>query len=267
MKKAVFFDIDGTLWNEKNEIPQSAIDGIKKLQKNGHLAFLCSGRSKAFIRDKALLSIGFDGILAGCGTYMEDRNGKLLFYKRLDNELAKKTVTYLQKKKYTVVLEGKDNMYADADTFTNGANNAYYQKLKRELGVHLCSLSDNWGNWEISKMSASITGCSDADFKELVELFDADYNELLHGRQVAELVPKGFSKATGIQKACELYGIAREDTYAIGDSANDVEMLKFAGTGIAMGNGTQEAFAAADYVTDTLFEDGVYHALEHFGLL
>ena len=66
---------------------------------------------------------------------------------------------------------------------------------------------------------------------------------------------------------CEALGIAREDTFAIGDSVNDLAMLEYAGHGIAMGNGTPEAKQVADYVTTELADDGIYHALAHFGLI
>ena len=84
---------------------------------------------------------------------------------------------------------------------------------------------------------------------------------------MVEGVPKGYSKATVIQAVCEKLGIDREDTYAFGDSVNDLDMLKYAAYGIAMGNGTPEAKAAADYVTDDLLEDGIYNACAHFALI
>jgi hydroxymethylpyrimidine pyrophosphatase-like HAD family hydrolase len=67
MKKAVFFDIDGTLWNYKMQIPQSTVSAIRKLRENGHYAFICSGRSRSNIQSPDLLGIGFDGVVASCG--------------------------------------------------------------------------------------------------------------------------------------------------------------------------------------------------------
>ena len=74
----IFFDIDGTLWDEKMQIPESTIPTIKQLQKNGHKTFLCSGRSSSNINDKRLLGIGFDGIVAACGNHVE-MDGKVLY--------------------------------------------------------------------------------------------------------------------------------------------------------------------------------------------
>ena len=54
---------------------------------------------------------------------------------------------------------------------------------------------------------------------------------------------------------------------AFGDGENDIEMLRFVGVGVAMGNGGDAVKAAADYVTDAVDEDGIAKALRHFGLI
>lgn len=64
MNKAVFFDIDGTLWDEHMQIPDSTRTAIRALRETGNYAFLCSGRSRANIRSEKLLELGFDGIIA-----------------------------------------------------------------------------------------------------------------------------------------------------------------------------------------------------------
>ena len=71
MSKAVFFDIDGTLWDFYNQIPVSTVTAIRELRKNGHYAFICSGRARAYIQHPDLFAIGFDGVVAGCGTHVE----------------------------------------------------------------------------------------------------------------------------------------------------------------------------------------------------
>ena len=82
-----------------------------------------------------------------------------------------------------------------------------------------------------------------------------------------EIVPKGFNKATGIQQMCEILGIAHEDTYAFGDSTNDLDMLKYVAHSVAMGDGMQQAKDAAEYVTTPLWGDGIYNGLKHYGLI
>ncbi|MCR4933696.1 MAG: HAD hydrolase family protein, partial [Lachnospiraceae bacterium] len=93
---------------------------------------------------------------------------------------------------------------------------------------------------------------------------DKDLNVI---KAVFECVIPGTSKAKGMRKLCEYLGADMEDTFAFGDSNNDLEMIEAAKVGIAMGNGTKEIKEAADYITDGIWEDGIEKALKHFGLI
>ena len=82
-----------------------------------------------------------------------------------------------------------------------------------------------------------------------------------------EMTKMGVNKATGMQRLMDELKIGREDTIAFGDGPNDVEMLQFAGTGVAMGNAIPAVKQYADMVTDKIDEDGLYHAFERLHLL
>ena len=260
MKKAVFFDIDGTLWDFHNQIPESTITAIRTLRKNGHYAFICSGRARAFIQDPSLFAIGFDGLIAGCGTHVE-LDGKRIYEKLIDRDLAIHTVETVRSYGFRPILEGPEYLYMDDAEF---GDDLYGDKLRRDLGEQLVSIADHYGEWVINKLSCAT---NDADREGCFAALDEYYTYLIHNSSVAEFVPKGHTKATGIEKMCEALGIDRADTFAIGDSVNDLAMLEYAGVGIAMGNGSPEAKAAADYVTSDLHEDGIYRAMQHFGLI
>ena len=259
-KKAVFFDIDGTIWDFHNDIPESTIRAIKGLRENGHLAFLCSGRSRAFIRDRKLLDIGFDGIVSGCGTMIE-YGGNTIFYYRLDNSFLAGILQLMKKCSVRPILEGKDYLYMNRGDFED---DPFAAKLISEMQEDLHYIEDDWGRWEVQKFSCAT---DHADREKLFFALEKDFDFMIHNEAVAEIVPKGYNKGFGIRKTCELIGIRLEDTFAFGDSINDLEMLKTAGTGIAMGNGTAVIKEAADYVTTSLKEDGIWNACRHFGLI
>ena len=82
-----------------------------------------------------------------------------------------------------------------------------------------------------------------------------------------DIIPKNGGKSAGIQRFLEEQGLERSEIMAFGDGEKDVEMLRFAGIGVAMGNASDLVKAAADYVTDTVDNDGIEKALRHFGLI
>lgn len=259
-KKAVFFDIDGTLWDFNRNIPESTIEAVRALRANGHLAFICSGRCRAHICDPNLLGIGFDGIVCACGT-MAEYKGETLFYNRLDNALVERVIKVMRRYGVLPLLEGRVDVYFDTDEFKW---NDFAGRLREELGDHVLSIRENWGKWEVSKFTCVMEHIDSEAF--MAELSDA-FDFMVHNGVIAELVPKGFHKGVGIEKVCEFLGMDISDTYAVGDGVNDLGMLRAAGTGIAMGNGSDVAKAAADYVTAPLDEDGIWKACRHFGLI
>ena len=82
-----------------------------------------------------------------------------------------------------------------------------------------------------------------------------------------DLTTKAGGKEKGIRALCEAMGISVEETIAFGDGANDRKMLEMAGIGVAMGNALEEVKQSADYITDTVEEDGLAKALHHFCLI
>lgn len=261
MKKAVFFDIDGTLWDEKMRVPESTATAIHKLRENGTYAFICSGRSRAAIQAKTLLSdIGFDGILAACGTYFEYR-GEVVYERTLSKEELLELTDCFKRQNQPLILEGKKHLYGDMDDFSD---NPYILNLKKSLGDGFVSFTEHAGRYDANKATSYFRG---GDLEQVKKELSAHFDLIFHTTQVFEIVPKGCSKASGIRRVCEYLNVAHEDTYAFGDSVNDIEMLSYVQHGIAMGNGTDVAKDAADYITAPLWEDGIWEGLRHFSLI
>ena len=82
-----------------------------------------------------------------------------------------------------------------------------------------------------------------------------------------DIIAGGGGKMVGIKRYLELLGIQREEIIAFGDAENDLEMIRYAGIGVAMGNAVESVKEAADYVPADLDDDGIEKALIHFGLI
>ena len=128
---AIFFDIDGTLWDRDNNIPQSTKEAIHQLQENGHQPFLSSGRTRVFINSEELLGMGFDGIVCGCGTFIEYK-GKEMLYKEIDRELLKKAVQVFYDYDIAMVMEGRHMLYMDADKISRDAYGRYLLEVMKD---------------------------------------------------------------------------------------------------------------------------------------
>ena len=81
-------------------------------------------------------------------------------------------------------------------------------------------------------------------------------------KYLIEVLKKGVNKAYGLEKLAQRLNINRNEIAAIGDAANDIEMLQYAGLAIAMGNATEEVKTLSDRVTDTNENNGVIKAIE-----
>ena len=258
---AIFFDIDGTLWDYSGVMPPSVPEVFARLKENGHLTFLCSGRSMSNITDPRLKELPLTGIVAACGNDIL-AEGKSLYQNLLSWEQVALAQQVLHEEHMPVVFEGPDFHWMNTEDFED---DPYVDRLWADLGdrakrLHLLREGDL-----VSKFSADIT--KSTDFERVQRLLADHFDVLNHNGIVVEFIPKGSSKATGIEKVCAHYDIPREAVYAVGDSVNDLDMLRYAQYGICMGNGTDVAKAAADYVTDPIHEDGILHAMEHFGLI
>ena len=273
-RKILFFDLDGTLWDREEHIPDSTREALRLARRNGHLVFVNTGRSRVFALRQALYGLDFDGMITGCGTRIEWRGPQreklsfregefdLLYDRRLEEESLCRTVDRLHAEGFRLLLEGPEYMYADMEQFRD---DPYMQRLSRRSPETLRDLAAWRGRWRASKMTCDMAKAPDRD-AALAEAAKR-WNVFIHSRDVCELVPRGHDKGRGILLLCRELGWDAADTMAFGDGENDVDMLRTAGVGVAMGDGAAAAIRAADHVTASLAGHGVRAALERFGLL
>lgn len=259
-RKAVFFDIDGTLYNHEVGVPKSAIQGIKELKNKGNLAFISTGRARAMI-SKELVDLGFDGVLAACGAYVE-YEGNVVYNIDLEKEMVDNALNILKKHKIFCILEGQNNLYMDDDESLDEGEFSV-KRFKNKYGKNLIQITG--AELHINKITCIMDKHS--NFEEAYKFLEKDFDCIRHNSKIVELVQKGFSKAKGIEEIIKYLGIDINDTYAFGDSANDIDMLKYVKYGIAMGNSSSEILEMVEYKTDNIENDGIYKGLKQFELI
>lgn len=262
MKKAIFFDIDGTITTGTNSviIPESTREAIARARENGCYTFINTGRTE-FNVNKKVRSLGFDGLICGCGTYIE-MNGEVILRNRLSEELCRSTAEMIRKTGVTPVYEYTDGYFFDRHTPENDELKWFLRTFVEE-GISVDGQVDD----EDFTFDKFIVWENDGCDMELFRREAGKNFEIINrGGGLYENVPLGFSKATAIKIVLDRLGIPLENAYAIGDSMNDLPMLRAVPNSIAMG-GAEEIYSYVSYITTSVENDGIYNALEHFGLI
>lgn len=263
MRKLLFFDIDGTLIGGRALgycMPDSTKRAIEQARQNGHVCMVNTGRTDRLVRNWLPKLLEFDGYLMGCGTMIVYRD-EILLHQTFDRETAERIMDGLDRYHIDALLEGQDNLFVkDPETMYTRTFRDYVLSFKdKRFGDR----KEAPGRFDKFFCFAD-EGGSVADFMaEFGYILDAIDRE----GGFYEIVPKGYSKASGMRYMAEYLDIPMEATVAVGDSNNDLPMLEAAGCAIAMGNSSIQVLEAADYVTANVEEDGICKALKWLGVI
>ncbi|WP_169171151.1 Cof-type HAD-IIB family hydrolase [Bifidobacterium oedipodis] len=261
--RAVFFDIDGTLTSfETHRVPDSTVDAIHRLQDKDIKVLICTGRSPSqmtVVLDT--MPVHFDGIVAFNGQYCVDDHG-FFEAQALDPDDIAVILDWLDahpdvvcnfgEKDYVYFNHTNEQLQATWNQLGKTAPTRYFDDPRARALTH-----------ETFQISPFVDEAAEA---ELVGLCRNVAGVRWHP-DFTDLIPADGGKPRGIQRFMKRFGITREQTMAFGDGGNDTDMLAFAGIGVAMGNASDAPKAAADYVTDSVDDNGVLNALTHFGVL
>ncbi len=257
----IFLDIDMTIWDETLRIPESTIDAIRLARALGNKVFINTGRSRSNTMYKKLDDLNLDGYVTACGCYVEI-GGEVIYNKLLTHDQVKYSLEVLKEEHMPVVLEGTHYCFFDPEDFPD---DPFAATLWESLGDRAKRMDKLTENDPINKFSADIT--DETDFDVVTEKLGDFLDTINHNGIVVEFVPKGHSKATGMEIVRKYYDVSAENIYAVGDGMNDMEMITSAAHGIAMGQGNPELLMASDYVTDSIYEDGIYKAFKYYKII
>ena len=277
MGKIIFIDVDGTLVDYENHLPESAVKAIRQARKNGHKVYICTGRSKAEVYPP-LWEIGLDGMIGGNGSYVED-NGVVVMHQLITLEQCKHIVDWLHERKLEFYLESNNGLFASEHFEEEGEPVIQeYSKRKGKENAEKITVREVFPDMifggelyrdDVNKVSFILRSYQDHldSIQEFPDLQPGTWGGKGEIALFGDLGVKDITKAHAIDQLLNYLGAKREDTIAFGDAKVDIPMLEYCHIGVAMGSGGDEIKAMADYITDDVDQDGLYHAFVHFGLI
>ena len=259
----LFFDIDGTIFDDDRRLPASVKPAMEAARSNGHRIVINTGRTLCNL-DHRLDDFPLDGWIMGCGTRLIWQ-GETLQSMEYDPEKSMRLRDLFREMKMPVVYECDTAMYFDPE---NSAHPAVpgFRNWAETHGI--CrDITDGDPEFRAVKMFGFAEAGRIAQMKEKTAALGMPYTAINRWPEGWEIVPAGYSKGKGIDLLRERLGVKTEECYAFGDSRNDLTMLEHAGHSIAMGNATDDVKAVCSYVTDRPENDGIEKAMKHFGLI
>ncbi len=257
MVKAIFFDIDGTLVSfSTHEISRTTLDALYCLKDKGIKLFIASGRH-LLIMDN-LSGFPFDGYVCMNGSLIYDK-GEVIYSRPLDSDDAAAVVDFAEKNNVPCVA------FAEKEIVMNCSNDLTERVFEMIRLPHpVPSPLAPYASKPVCQFTIFVDRATEDRY--LTPVLKHSVTARWHP-EFTDIDPENISKAEGIERIISRYGIRKDEVMAFGDGGNDVEMLEYAGIGVAMGNAVPDVQAHADYVTSTVDEDGIVAAVRHFGLL
>lgn len=256
MIKAVFFDVDGTLLSHTlKDVPKSTRTALMKLRQKNIKCVVATGRHLSELEILPVKDIDFDGYITLNGQLCLDENQRILSGKPITGSDKETIIRLFKEKKIPVLIVEKDALYIN---FVN----QHVEKAQIAISTDIPRIGTYTGN-EIYQAVAYLERGKEAYLAEqLPNCKITRWNEY-----AVDIISSCGGKAEGIIEYLNKNGIAQCETMAFGDGENDIDMLRFAQIGIAMGNADSAVKSAADYVTENVDDDGIEQALKFWKII
>ncbi len=259
MKKIICFDMDMTLLDHKDfKIPRSAMRALDRL-RGRHYIVIATGRDlqskfsaglTELVRPDAVINLNGTKVTVGEQTIYEHE---------MAPGLVKRLLDFAQGRPFAIgMTTGTADYYVNPEYVQQHDIRRFGRSDRAYLDPRLL----------LEMPVRTLTYVGSAKYVPEVEAAFPELKlPLFSSRTGADIVEKEASKAEGLKRLCKYYRIPLAETVAFGDSMNDIEIIRTAGIGVAMGNAIEAVKAAADYVTTPIGDDGVWNACVHFGLI
>lgn len=264
MIKALFFDIDGTLVSfNTHQIPASTVEAIAEARRRGVKIIIATGRPRVLINNlQALQERGLiDAYVTVNGGYCFVGN-EVISHKPLSEQSVHTILNYTSQQGIPCIVVGEDDICCNC--FDGQVDELFYQHLKVTVPMpERTPAQAAPSGKKIYQLSAFIDAAHEAVLAPQI----ADCEIGRWHPAFVDISSGGSTKQKGIDEMLRYFGLSLDETMAFGDGGNDIPMIKHAHIGVAMGNANDQVKAVADFVTNTVDDDGIAHALKHFGVI
>ena len=226
-RKAIFLDVDGTLIDDYGRVPDSAVRAVREARTNGHLVFLCTGRSMIEL-SPGVLDVGFDGFVVASGAYVQV-GSDVLEHKRLTPEAVRHVADYFDARGGGYYFQANDGVYASPQardllgsivTAAVAADPAFDEVdhgLLRYVDTIIVD-SDPYAMPITKAIYFDACATIDGIRAEFTDFEVVPSSVTVFGTSAGEMMIQGVHKASGIDVLLHHVGIDLADTIAIGDS-------------------------------------------------
>lgn len=264
--KLIVTDMDGTLLNRNQELSDRNREAIDFAIENGVQVALASGR----MYDSAKQHIDYlnmDIPIVACnGAIIKSSNGKVIYSNKIDTELAIRAAEVLDKYNVYYQLQHEKLLFCKESKDKDSIYYKINEFMKTQTSVIIeDDLKESIKNNDILKF----TIIEEDDFSILPKI--SEELKKINGLKITsswenniEIMSEGVDKGEALRMLCDYLNIDKEEVIAFGDNYNDIEMLQYAGVGVAMDNSNDDIKEIADYVTETNEESGFANAIFKF---
>ena len=274
--KLVALDLDGTLFNDKLEITEANQEAIRAAVASGTHVIISTGRPYVALPVDKLTDLGIRyAITSNGGAIYRMPEKECVYSSCMTSDMIVPIIRHLQTKdiQYDAFIGG--NRYRESNRQNIIDRLTQFPKATRQMVKTNAMFVDDLAdfievlNLDVEKMTINFYPLLDGTYKDRDDVWeylsaDPQITALCGGYMNMEYTKAGTTKAVGLRFLADLLDVPMECTMAIGDTANDADIIQAAAIGVAMGNASNDVKAIADFVTKSNLDSGVGYAIDKF---
>ncbi|WP_152655296.1 HAD family hydrolase [Oceanobacillus sp. CFH 90083] len=257
--RALFLDIDGTILQPDHTYTASTQDAIQQVKSAGLEVFLCTGRPFVDIQNLAS-DLGITSSVTYNGAYALYQ-GDVIFNAPMKKEDVEKMVSIAGQSQSELVL------YTTEHNYFTSLTNPHVEDFNEVFQLHQNKLfTTDVADKIVSASAINVAAHQVKDF-EITDDYHLSRVNVPHASESYDVLRASVNKGVAIKQMLHHLNISPSEVIAFGDGMNDKEMLKFVGTGVAMGNADPKLVEYADFQTTSVTESGIFNGLKKLGLV